>query len=166
MSMDAEIRQRIRDRLESSVATRLDELSESFLPKILPSLLLFIVLFATYQYYMGWLFGAMVDSATGKSSEPIVKDSMLQFPALLKFFLITGWPFAVLAFVFKDWNSTDAARVAFPTFAAVSAIELHHYGLNQCPRVLVLSVPFLATAAIGHAIGAMRRPAKPFRVTE
>jgi len=151
----------IQEELESRIGERIDKVRDAW-PKLVLGLLLFTVMFFTYRHYIYGLLRLMVQPATG-NNEPIDVNSWLTFPVLLKFFLINGWPFALLAFFDKDWSSANAAKVAFPAFAIASANAIHHFGLHQCPRILVLSAPFLAVAAISHALGAWRHPAKPIR---
>lgn len=148
----------IRDQLESRYEEYCERAKEAA-PKLTQGLALFFIVFVTYKYYMSAFLGAMMKAAETNSG--IDTDSWWKFSTLLKFVFFNSWPFAALAFFNKDWSSTDATKVAFPAFALASAVALHHYGLNQCPRVLVFSVPFLGAAALGHAMGGWRHPSKP-----
>jgi hypothetical protein len=119
--------------------------------KFFTYLALFFVLWAIYAAY----FKAVLDMANynpDHGGTPLT----LSVWNVLKFMVVEGWPFAVVAFFCKSWRSADAARVALAAFVAAEILWCHRLGLNYCPAGLVLCAPLLASAAIGHALGAWR----------
>ena len=125
--------------------------------------LLFIVLFITYDYYVGWILKQFVNISIGKTDSSILEaniDTWLKIPHLLKFFLITGWPYALLAFIDKDWRYKDASKIGSMAWLGAFLLLIHQYGLNACPLgVLGMGIPFFMSGCLAHALGTWRHSA-------
>jgi hypothetical protein len=131
-----------------SVAPSLFEFLESCDRKLLQSVALGVVLFVIYSVY--------VRSFLAGQSNPSPPPP-LTWATALRFFLLTGWPYAVLDLWDKDWNSTDAARVAFVAFALSVSIWFHSFGFHVCGVIACsLFFPLLLTAAVSHGLGTLR----------
>jgi hypothetical protein len=119
--------------------------------KLFSYLALFFVLWAIYAAY----FKAVLDMLIYNHDHGDIPLTPSVWN-LLKFTVVEGWPFALIAFFSKSWSSTDAARVALAAFVAAEILWCNRLGLHYCPAGLVFSAPLLASAAIGHALGAWR----------
>jgi hypothetical protein len=111
---------------------------------------LFVVLTIIYALYMR----GVVDAARA----PIPPDLLRP---LLLFCLISGAPFAALAFVDRDWHSELAAPVALTAWAVVFGYFSHTYG-QLCPtECALLFLPLMLSALAAHAIGGRRHQEWP-----
>ena len=114
---------------------------------MLESVSLALVLVIIYSVYLKALW-----------SIPVCRDVVLDFSyllVLLKFLALTGWPFALLAFLDDTWTSKDAGRVFFVAFVSTNWFWMHHYHHAFCPYAFAFEIfPYVFSAVVGHAIGA------------
>jgi hypothetical protein len=112
---------------------------------------LFVILVVIYAIYLQ----GIVD---GTPKLRMLSD--LAWP-LAKFCLISGAPFAVLAFVDRDWGSEDAAPVALAAWVAVFWFFSQKYD-GGCPMSFALFfLPLVLSALAAHKIAR----ASPFQST-
>jgi hypothetical protein len=132
-----------------------------FHKRALEYLALFIALSLCYSVY---LKPALDQSCC--SASPVETDlNLALLVPILKFFLLTGWPCALVAALDLNWRSKDAAPVVLTAYAATSVLWIHQAGGNVCPYcVLYWLLACLASASIGQGIGcrlrALRLPGK------
>jgi hypothetical protein len=106
---------------------------------------LFVVLVVVYAIYLQGL----VDAANA-----VVRPDLMRL--LAKFCLISGVPFAVLAFADRDWESEHAAPIAFLAWGAAFWYFSQKYGAG-CPAEFALFfIPLVISALAAHTIGALR----------
>lgn len=137
------------------------ESTEDFLQRALQYLALFGALSLCYSIY---LKPALDQSSCPPSPVEIHLNLALLMP-ILKFFLLTGWPCALVTALDRNWRSKDAAPVVLATYAATSVLWIHQSAGNVCPYcVIYWLVACLASAAMGQGIGcqlrALRLPGK------
>src|SRR5919109_3050269 len=106
---------------------------------------LFVVLLVTYALYMQ----SVVDAGNATVPPDLLRP-------LLKFCLISGAPFAVLAFADRDWASELAAPVALSAWATVFGYFAYKYGPVVPTECALLFLPLMLSALTAHAIGARR----------
>ncbi len=130
------------------MAERLQSL-EALRRKVLESVVLFLVLATIYSVYLKALW-----------SIPACRYIDLDFAyllVLLKFLALTGWPFALVAFLDNTWSSKDAGRVFLAAFITTNAFWMHHYHHSFCPFSFAFEIfPYVFSAVVGHALGAWR----------
>jgi hypothetical protein len=83
---------------------------------------------------------------------------VLELPQIAKFVFLTAWPFAAMAVVDDRWSGEDGARIAIAAFITPAAYWFAQCGVGCLAAIMAAFVPFVASAAIGHAIGAWHRP--------
>jgi hypothetical protein len=144
-----DLRARIADRLQS-----MDPLPR----KTFESLALFVILGTIYSVYLQALW-----------SIPICRNVSLDFAyvlVLLKFLVLTGWPFALMALLDETWASNDAGRVFLATFITTNAFWMHKYSHTFCPFSFAFEIfPYIFSAMVAHAIGSRRQPSHAARIT-
>ena len=117
--------------------------------KALESLGLLMILGIIYSVYLRELW-----------SVPVCRDVALDFSyllVLLKFLVLTGWPFALMAFLDETWSSKDAGRVFLAAFITTNAFWMHKYHHRFCPFSFAFEIfPYVFSASVAHAIGAWR----------
>jgi hypothetical protein len=153
MTLILEVVEALLDRVKNQFLQKLEDLGMTA-QKAFVYLGFFLVLWMLYASY----FKATLDAAVYQHEHGELPFT-LSLWNVLKFTIVEGWPFAVVAFFYRSWNSADAARVAFVAFVAAEILWCNRLGLNYCPLGLVLMLPLLAAAAIGHVLGVWRRNA-------
>ncbi len=140
--------------LRARIAERIQNI-EPLQRKVLESLGLLLILGIIYSVYLQELW-----------SIPVCREVALDFAylmVLLKFLVLTGWPFVLLACLDDTWSSKDAGRVFLAAFLATNAYWMHKYHHSFCPYSFAFEIfPYVFSASVGHAIGArtqsFRRP--------
>jgi hypothetical protein len=80
---------------------------------------------------------------------------------VVKFFLLTGWPFALVACLDTTWRDKDAARVFLAAYIATNVFWIHAGRCGFCPySAPFLMFPYILSALAGHRIGSWRHAAR------
>jgi hypothetical protein len=110
---------------------------------------LFVILGTIYSFYLQKLW-----------SVPACADVVIDVSyglVLLKFIVLTGWPFALLPFLDETWTSKDAGRVFLVAFVTTNVFWMHKYHHNFCPFSFAFEVfPYVFSAIVGNATGTFR----------
>lgn len=76
---------------------------------------------------------------------------------MLRFFLLTSWPFAVIAAMNPDWSSRDAGNVFLGAIVMTNLLLYFKTGCAPCIFAAVFSViPYVFCAMIAHGLGTIR----------
>ena len=111
---------------------------------------LFVVLAVVYAIYLQGL----VDAA-----DAVVRPDLTRL--LAKFCLISGVPFAVLAFADRDWESEHAAPIALLAWGAAFWYFSQKYGAGCPTEFSLFFIPLVISALAAHTIGALRHRLRP-----
>ena len=112
---------------------------------------LFAVLTAIYYCY--FVRGSMAN-AGGTDTEMTLSQAGA---FMLKFFVFTGWPFAILAFSDSTWRGKDAGNVFLASYIASNALWYFKTGCGICIFATWFRiVPYILCACLAHGIGALR----------
>lgn len=119
--------------------------------KALEYMSLFAVLTSIYYCYF----------VRGASANACPADTVITPPQLgvlmLKFFVFTGWPFAVLAFFDSTWRSRDAGNVFLASYITTNALWYFKTGCGFCIYAAWFRiVPYILCAWLAHGLGALR----------
>jgi hypothetical protein len=80
---------------------------------------------------------------------------------MLKFFVFTGWPFAVLAFFDSTWRSKDAGNVFLASYITTNVFWYFKTGCGFCIFAAWFRiVPYILCAWLAHGLGALRHRQK------
>lgn len=137
-----------------TIASRLYEKIASLPParkKALEYLGLFALLTAIYYCYF-------VRGATANACNPVTVITLPQLGVLmLKFFVFTGWPFAVLAFFDSTWRSKDAGNVFLASYVTTNILWYYRVGCGFCIFAAWFRIlPYILCAWLAHGLGALR----------
>ncbi|HEX7652025.1 MAG TPA: hypothetical protein VF607_00875 [Verrucomicrobiae bacterium] len=114
-------------------------------------LALFLVLMVIYFFH----FVNAAQAATCNVDETITAGQAGL--AFLKFFALTGWPFAVLAFGDAGWTSRDAGNVFLAAYFFTNVIWYLKSGCAFCIYAAAFKIiPYVFCAWVAHSIGAAR----------
>jgi hypothetical protein len=113
---------------------------------------LFLIVAVIYAIYLHRLLNGYLDGIVNGPEVDVFSD--LLWP-LAKLFVISGAPFAVMAFAHRDWESQDAAPVALAAWVAVFGFFSWNYGAG-CPFGFALFFgPLVFSALAAHKIGGL-----------
>jgi hypothetical protein len=119
--------------------------------KALEYLAMFVVLGVVYYCYLihGWKQNA---------SNPDQIITLSDVPGiLLKYFVVTAWPFALVAGLDPTWRSKDAGNVLLAAYVAAYVFWYHQTGCGFCLLAASFrTTPFILSALIAHSLGAWR----------
>jgi len=112
---------------------------------------LFAVLTAIYYCYF-------VRGAAANACSPDTEITLTQLGVLmLKFFVFTGWPFAILAFFDSTWRSKDAGNVFLASYVTTNVLWYFKTGCGFCIFAAWFRiVPYILCAWLAHGLGALR----------
>jgi hypothetical protein len=132
--------------LRSRMVDRIQEV-EPWRRKVVESVGLLLVLGIIYSVYLKALWSIPVCR--------VVELDAAYLLVLLKFLMLTGWPFALLAFLDDSWRSKDAGRIFLAAFLTANAYWMHKYHHSFCQYSFAFEIfPYVFSALVGHAIGA------------
>jgi hypothetical protein len=111
---------------------------------------LFVTLMIIYAIYLQGIIEGMIENGP----DEIMPGDLVW--ALVKFCLISGAPFAVVAYADREWERENVAPVALAAWVAVFGYCARKYGV-ACPAAFALFfLPLVFSAIVAHKIG--RRP--------
>jgi hypothetical protein len=112
---------------------------------------LFVVLTAIYYCYF------VRDAATNAGSADAEMTLSQAGALMLKFFVFTGWPFALLAFSDSTWRGKDAGNVFLASYIATNALWYFKAGCGVCIFATWFRIiPYILCACLAHGVGALR----------
>jgi hypothetical protein len=112
---------------------------------------LFAVLTAIYY----WSFVRGVTTNVGSTDAEITLSQAGVL--MLKFFVFTGWPFAVLAFFDSTWRGRDAGNAFLASYIATNALWYFKTGCGVCIfSIWFRIIPYILCACLAHGVGALR----------
>jgi hypothetical protein len=112
---------------------------------------LFVVLTAIYYCY--FVRGASANACGTDTEITLTQLGVL----MLKFFVFTGWPFAVLAFFDSTWRSRDAGNVFLASYITTNVFWYFKTGCGFCIFAAWFRiVPYILCAWLAHGLGAVR----------
>ena len=119
--------------------------------KALEYLVMFVVLGA-FIYF---------DLARGYRANNSGMDRIIMFSDLpmifLQYFLLTSWPFGLVAAYDSTWTTKDAGNVFLAAYIAGNAVWFLHTGCGICIFAASFrAIPFLIGGMIAHSLGAWR----------
>ncbi len=114
-------------------------------------LAVFSVLTLIYFCYFVW-------DARANACPPEDSISVAQLGwRMLRFFLLTSWPFAFAAAMNPDWSSRDAGNVFLGAFFVTNLLWYFKTGCAPCIFAAAFSViPYVFCAMIAHGLGTVR----------
>lgn len=139
--------------LQSLAAEKFEAMGE-FQKKAFEYLALFLALFIVYSLYLK----VSLDRTSCPAGPQVTQIDFALLLAALKFFLITGWPCAVLSSLDPTWRGKDSAHVSLLTYAAANVFWIHKYGGGFCIYCVIFGlVAYTFSAGIGHGMGVAHR---------
>ena len=109
------------------------------------------------------VLGAFIyfDLARGYRANNSGMDRIIMFSdlpmILLQYFLLTSWPFELVAAYDSTWTTKDAGNVFLAAYIAGNAVWFLHTGCGICIFAASFrAIPFLLGGMIAHSLGAWR----------
>lgn len=115
---------------------------------------MFAVLTVIYYCYF-------VRDAQVNASSPVIVIEPGQFiPIMLRFFVLTSWPFTLMAFFDPTWRSKDSGNVFLWSWIVTNLLWYHKTGCAFCIFTASFHIiPYLLCACVAHGFGVLyRRP--------
>lgn len=138
--------------LRARIGEKIESVSE-VRRKLCEYLILFITLAIIYSCYLK-------PSSAGAACTEVAVNLALVLD-MAKFICLTGWPFALIAYLDPTWRNKDAANVFLVAYIATNAFWIHKSGCPVCTLSLPFKLfPYVLSALIGHRIGSWRQPAR------
>lgn len=114
--------------------------------KLLQSAAMLVVLGTIYSVYLQALWSI--------PECRVIVLNLAYLLVLLKFVALTGWPFALMAFLDETWSSKDAGLVFLAAFISTNTFWMHKYHHAFCPYAFAFEIfPYVFSATVGQAIG-------------
>lgn len=111
---------------------------------------MFVLLTVIYYCYF-------VRDAAVNASSPVVDVAPGQFiPLMVRFLVLTSWPFTLMAFFDSTWRIKDAGNVFLWSWIATNVLWYHRTGCAFCIFSAVFRIiPYLLCASVAHGFGVL-----------
>jgi hypothetical protein len=118
--------------------------------KALEYLGMFVLLTVVYYCYF-------VRDAQVNASSPVIKIEPGQLiPLMVRFLVLTSWPFTLMAFFDSTWRSKDAGNVFLYAWLATNVLWYHKTGCAFCIFAAAFHIiPYLLCACVAHGFGVL-----------
>lgn len=138
--------------LQGLVAGRMEALG-LFPRKAVEHLAMLAVLWFIYSSY--------VKASLVRTACPEVKFDAAFMLGMAKFAFFTGWPFALIAFLDREWSDRDAGMIFLAVYAATNLYWVNRFHCSICPYAAPFQLlPYVFGALIGHKAGLWGRPSR------
>jgi hypothetical protein len=116
--------------------------------KALEYLGMFVVLTVVYYCYF-------VRHATVNASSPVIEIEPGQLiPLMVRFLVLTSWPFTLMAFFDPTWRSKDTGNVFLYAWLATNLLWYHKTGCAFCIFAAFFHIiPYMLCAWVAHGFG-------------
>lgn len=76
---------------------------------------------------------------------------------MVKFLVLTSWPFAVIAALESEWNGKDAGRVFLAAYGITNVLWYFKTGCAPCIFAAAFQIiPYTLCALLAHGLGTLR----------